>query len=678
MSIVSSSAGKRDHEGPNRATAMREVVALAGADVEADEFFAGLLNRAILAVSGKAGAIWLKDNNHQVQLQVHANIPEVIPNSPEALAEHASLIAHVFTTGNGTLVQPHQRVSDDGKVGNATDFILLFGLLKRGDDMIGLVEVFVAAGGPPALTENAARFLQQLCAVGSNYLKEDDHQKLAARQSLWKRLDEFTRKVHYGLDSSTIAFTLANEARRFIECDRVTVAFWYGRTATIKALSGQDTFDARANAIRLLTNLATAVAKAGDRVWYDGHNADLPPQIEAAAQEYVDDSHATLVAVLPLRRPSSPHEDPNTAQAQPVAAEPVIGILIVESFTLGALTPGLRDRVDVISHHSRLALANALDHESLFLLPLWRMLGKSRALVETRRLPKTLLIAGGILAVLLALLVIRVDFTVESKGTLEPVTKRDIFAPHDGFVKTVTAEHGDVVDPATPLLSLDSTELSVKIHELEGRWKTTMAEIQSLNKARLNVSITGDEGAKLAGQVAERHATRRSLESQLALCREQKEQMQVTSPLAGQVVTWQVRDRLVNRPVQRGQVLLTVADLNADWELELQVPENHIGIVAEAQHTLSEDRPVTFILASRPGQSFTGTIKSVHTTADIHGEEGNTVLVRVQLDKSQLPTEVLRPGVSVTAKILCGRSSLGYAWFHDVGGWFEKMWFKIF
>ena len=36
------------------------------------------------------------------------------------------------------------------------------------------------------------------------------------------------------------------------------------------------------------------------------------------------------------------------------------------------------------------------------------------------------------------------------------------------------------------------------------------------------------------------------------------------------------------------------------------------------------------------------------------------------LSRADLPPAALRPGVSVTAKIVCGRSSLGYAWFHDV------------
>ena len=39
-------------------------------------------------------------------------------------------------------------------------------------------------------------------------------------------------------------------------------------------------------------------------------------------------------------------------------------------------------RVDVVRRHSSTALTNAQSHEGLFLLPLWRTIGKSRVLVD--------------------------------------------------------------------------------------------------------------------------------------------------------------------------------------------------------------------------------------------------------------------------------------------------------
>lgn len=40
------------------------------------------------------------------------------------------------------------------------------------------------------------------------------------------------------------------------------------------------------------------------------------------------------------------------------------------------------------------------------------------------------------------------------------------------------------------------------------------------------------------------------------------------------------------------------------------------------------------------------------------------MLIKVAIDKKDLPN--LRPGATVTAKIYCGRRSIGYVWFHDL------------
>ena len=51
-------------------------------------------------------------------------------------------------------------------------------------------------------------------------------------------------------------------------------------------------------------------------------------------------------------------------------------------------------QAEVVCQHSSTALANALEHQNLFLMPVWRALGKTRWILEARTLPKTLSIGG--------------------------------------------------------------------------------------------------------------------------------------------------------------------------------------------------------------------------------------------------------------------------------------------
>ena len=99
--------------------------------------------------------------------------------------------------------------------------------------------------------------------------------------------------------------------------------------------------------------------------------------------------------------------------------------------------------------------------------------------------------------------------------------------------------------------------------------------------------LTIEERNRLRGEMAELREKRDSLEKQLELCKINQEELSIKSPISGQVVTWDLRNRLPNgRPVQRGQVLMRVADPSGPWQLELHMPENRMGHVAEAQKEL--------------------------------------------------------------------------------------------
>jgi hypothetical protein len=101
-----------------------------------------------------------------------------------------------------------------------------------------------------------------------------------------------------------------------------------------------------------------------------------------------------------------------------------------------------------------------------------------------------------------------------------------------------------------------------------------------------------------------------------------------------------------------------------------------MGHIVQAQAAIKPDLPVRYILAVDPGSNFEGTVTEVHRSAEVRGEEGNTVLVRVAINKEDVK-EYLRPGATVTAKIYCGRASIGYVWFHQLIAWTQKMWFRL-
>ena len=83
---------------------------------------------------------------------------------------------------------------------------------------------------------------------------------------------------------------------------------------------------------------------------------------------------------------------------------------------------------------------------------------------------------------------------------------------------------------------------------------------------------------------------------------------------------------------------------------------------------------MTFILATDPGIEHRGEIREIAPIAEVQGEEGNMVQIKVDFKKAELlaaleaaeggKTPHLRPGAEVNAEVYCGRCSIGYSVFH--------------
>jgi multidrug efflux pump subunit AcrA (membrane-fusion protein) len=454
----------------------------------------------------------------------------------------------------------------------------------------------------------------------------------------------------------------------------VSLALRYGGACRIEAVSGLDSIDRRAAEVKRLASLASAVLRTGEAFWHTGEAAQLPPQLDQPLQEYVDSSHARMIAVLPLVPRTASTGPSSPAQGRP------LGAIIVEQLRDSRATDAVRTRSQLVVQHGAQAIARAIDHDSLFLLPLWQALGKATWLLRGRTLPKTLLAMGLVVAAIFALATVQTVFEVAARGKLQPAIRREVFAQIDGVVTSVPVRHGQSIEAGAVLAQLANTNLELELAALIGRQTTNQEQIASHQRALLdNSSATGvrlspAEESRLSGELMELRQEAQNIERELALFHEKQRLLVVVAPQAGHVVTWKVEDLLLGRPVMRGQALLTLADPAGPWEVELYVPERRLKHLQAAQaETATDDlgeassRPpldVVFTLTSHPGSQFHGRVVEIERTAEVRGEEGNTVLVRVEIDKDALPP--LHDQTSVTAKLYCGRTSVGYAWFCDL------------
>ncbi|REK19192.1 MAG: biotin/lipoyl-binding protein [Planctomycetota bacterium] len=650
---------------------VREIAQIAKTDIAPQEFYDAVLNRVVTALAAVGGAIWTVNEAGQLALEYQINLRETrLAESEENQIKHGRLLRKVIDSGEGTLIGPQSGSGNEEDGANPTDYLLVMGPLKTARETAGVMEIFQRPGRNVTVQRGYLRFLLQMCELASEYLKSRKLQHFTDRQALWAQLEQFTRLVHQGLNPRETAYTIANEGRRLIECDRVSVATCQGRKTKIVAISGQDTFDKRSNTVTLLTHLAKAVVATGETVWYTGDTSNMAPQVEEAVQSYVDEVHSKAVAIVPLKEPHDEND--------PLARPKVVGALIIEQIEDSRPREGLPQRIEIVSNHSALALTNVQEHNDLFLMPVWRTIGKSRWLVEARQLPWTATACIALLAVLLFLFLWPANFELSADGKLRPTVRQHVFAALDGDdVSEVFVEHGQMVKKGDPLLQMENSTLERQIAEAQGNLAEAIDQRRGI-KAQLEKKggLESSEEFQLIGRERGLEKQIISTRSQLQLLQKQRERLLVTSPIDGEVITWKPREMLINRPVKTGQLLLTVVKPDGEWELELHMSEDDMGYVAEAQAEFGPELPVDYVLLMRPGVTHSGTVREVHHTAEVRGEEGNTVLVEVAIDKNDL--KVRQDGAVVKAQVYCGRSSIGYAWFHDLISFVQEKWFQFF
>ncbi len=666
-----------------------EIAQLSKSDLGPEEYYPAFLQRIVSALAAIGGAVWVIRDGRRLDLAYQIKMSESLlaPDSEDA-TRHFGLLTRIAATGEPGLIPPQSGTADEQGAANPTRFLLVLAPMRSDNQVEGIVEIFQRPDAQPVTQRGYLKFLVQMCELAAEWLKTRKLRQISTRHSLWEQADHFARLVHEQLDVRETSFVIVNEGRRMIGCDRVSIGLMRGRICKIEAVSGQDTIENRSNIINYLGKLATRVVATGESLWYDGSDDELPPQVEEALDRYVDESHTKRLAILPLRRPKRTEEARENATGEADSesneANEIIGVMVVEQIESDLPEEMLRSRTDLVYEHSARALTNAVDHERIFLMPLWKTVGKSRWLFNARNLPKTVVALAALVAFTLALFLVRKDFEPSAKGILQPVVKRDVFVPVDGDVIDVKVKDRDFVKEGELLVKLRNTDLEVKYQDVVGQIQVKRSRLVSVRRALFEQRAKSDlrtrdevERIRLSGEAEELEQELLTLDEQYRLLAKKRDMLEIRSPITGEVMmSWDVQKSLMYRPVTTGQLLLTVADPKGDWELELHMRESRGGHVrrARADKELQTRYPgagerVSYVLATDPGTNRNGKVREVKESTEVRETEGNIVKVKVDIERSELGDP--HPGATVTGQVYCGRRALGYVWFHEAWEWLQ-------
>ena len=629
--------------------------------VKSDEQFSRiareLVDRVVESLAAVGAALWMTDEKSALRLERQTNL-EVL--GADALTDdHRQLLLEVIQRAQPDVIDPEQGES------HASRYTLLLVPLVIDTEAVGLIEVIQRPTVSHDAIEGGLRFTTLLAELAADYLRRREIRGLRAIQQRSRQFEVFLNNLHATLDPRLIAAELANEGRRHIGCDRVSVALRRGRRYRVVAVSSVDVINRKSIAINRLERLVALVSATGEEFWHEGGDQEIAPQIEDTLTKYVDESHAVSLGVIPLH---AVDEAKNTS-------EPVkIGALIVEGFDARRWDPS-REMTSSIARHGASALSNALRYSTLPTLPFFRF--QHRAYGErTHGLAKILALTA-VVAAIVSTFFIHTDFYLYAKGELQPSTRFHVFAPLDGNISAVAVAHGDAVSAGQTLVEMHNSELDLEMQKLQGEHDAALQRAASIESALLDSSSLTDQQINQVNQLsAEQEELRQLFESQqqrLAVLRNQRESLTVKSPIAGEILTWETDEELLDRPVRRGQRLLTVADLQGQWEAELEVPDGRVGPLLELWNSGKRPIEATFELATDAGVEHKGEITRIAQRTEINADNEPVVHATIRVDDESLGNP--RPGSSLNAKIYCGQRSVFYVWCHDLidelRGWFR-------
>lgn len=657
-----------------------EIAELAEADIQPQEFGVEFMNRVVAAVAATGGALWMLDPRGGLRMQHQIEFRQTgLLDGRVKTAPHDALLGIMMQTNEPQIIPPGAVVEGMPNAGNPTPFTMILAPIIVEKQNVGLIEIMMDPNRRAVQQKSTLRFISDLADLATQYLKNRQMRQVLSQQRLWNQLEGFTHSIHGSLGLTEASLAVANEGKRLIGCDRVSVAVKIGGRPMIEAISGQEIVERRSNLVREMSRLAKVVVNSGEDLVYQGDTENFPPDIRDALELYIDESGAKALFITLLHKPISTFDKEGVKAPDRVP----FGCIIAEQIGDEMPMTDSQARAEVVARHASTALWNAQTHDRIFGRKLLTAIGGPSRWFRGRNLAKILAVVGVILTIIAVMAFVPWSLTIPGKGSLLPAERFGTYAPvaQGAVVSKVLVQHGEHVQKGQPMLELFSPDL-------DKEQKRLIAELNAANTQMLNLRRQFDlattrphEREQINTQLSESRIKHQSAQEQLDILNDQLATLIVRAPCNGIVTTWEVEKSLMRRPVEVGQELIQVAETAGDWVLEVSVPDGDMGPILDENQRLraaieAGTKPADahlgayFVTMTDPEHRYKGHVLRISSKAETAEQEH---LVKITV---AFPDDVkadflsrnreMRPGSEVRARIECGRASLAYCLFRDV------------
>ncbi|MFO0799920.1 MAG: efflux RND transporter periplasmic adaptor subunit [Gemmataceae bacterium] len=723
----SSSGGQNDPKnryGRQIEEAFEAASRLAGSALSPADFYQQFLNRTLAAIDAPAGAVWLRTPQGFLQIACQVNLESVgLENRRGGRQCHNEVLRQVFQAAppRPLMLEPNGRLAPNQAApaaaagdpsipaANLTDYFALFAPIVTPDKTaLGVLEVFQDPALDPKLYPTFLNYTFQMAGYASQYHQFSNARSATGIERTFTQVEGFARLVHGTLNPTEVAYHVANEGRKLIECDRLCVGVRYARKkVTVEAVSGADVVEKASTHVRRLRKLMESVVAWGETLTFKGvKDAGLPPDVSYSLDEYLNESQPKLLVVQPIR------DEREKDQSKPARS-----VLVLESFNPPEDAAPMTQRLELVAKHAAPALYNAAELKRVPLKFLWWPIAKVQEGLGGKARFYT--IAGVVAAMVLlaCMIVVPYPLRMEAKGHMQPVEIAKVYAPREGQIRRVLVRPGDKILPGDAVAELHDAQLEGEYRSLLSKVNEAQAKRDTAARMLGNPRLSLEERLRVS---AEESLAQLSVDSSRKNMGSLDSAFNATQARPGWFVAktddfdrrlkrpvgaskWTVlnddrRENLVGRTIRPSEEILRVGNLEGAWQVELKIPQRNVGQVmrAFADPKIQKDaggRPyldVDVLLASMPDDRFRGRLYQDDVAAeavpvkDEHDENEPVVTAYVKLNLDDMPAEYRIPeqqfvtGLEVRTRVRCGDHALGYSMFHGVWEWFyEKVifWF---
>ncbi len=635
-----------------------EMAKLAHGTSEPGEFFSGFLPRLVTAMGAEGAAVWQTNESLHKHSEIVAIDEAFHVGSLQLLAEHClatqlldadirsaenrilpsephrRILECVIAEGTPILVPPQTVSLDADRPANPLEHSIIVIPVRIEDEVEFVLEVVQRASGGPAAQRGYLRFVAQMADLMADYLRRQSLRTHAAKVGRMQQFEYWLTSIAQASNPTRQIRMAADGLAELMDSYQVFI-MRSGRRPKVLAASGLESFDPRSETI--------LTAQLAER-FLQQQSASQHTCIDLLTWKTGDERLTSVGKLYEL-----------------MASKKLVRLRVSEGSAVVAILSLPEDVSVSPAEMQRIAtsLFGLIDLQSAqgnWMRRLWPLRTSVRA---TKRVHRSAWHSWTMRAALTGLAAVIAFFPVPQQITttavLAPKSKNCYYAPSDATVTKIVVPdfENQQVKKGDLLLELKSIALNQSLSRLEADAIANSPRIQFLKSECLRAVPNSAESRRFSAELEQLELKSLEIAKEQELIEEEQAKLKIVAQEDGELTAWDIENRLRDRPVARGELLLTTCDPTAGWELQVSVPEYRVGLVSDAL-ARSENRviPMRFSLSSHPNVLMDGSLTWMAPQATRNAAGANVVLSTGTVE-GELPLK--KEGAIARVTIDCGR-----------------------